>query len=417
MTTIVLATNNAHKVTELQALLRDAGLDVSCVAMRDVCGPVEIDETGATFEENAYIKAITIHRLTGLPVVADDSGLEVDVLDGAPGVRSARYAGPDATDERNRVALRHALSDHAADTSSARFRCVLCYVDAYRTLFGVGSCEGAIISEERGANGFGYDPMFVPHGHTRTFGEMDASEKASMSHRGAATSDLARHLRALLRDTGHATIDDALPRPDALIMASVYAVIGNDAMLRSTIRHFVRDDEDALVLHEALLQSYLFAGFPVALEALAIVDEECRDILGEQRWPEAEAYNVELFRRRGEELCRRVYGSVYERMMDRLGAITPDLSSWMIVEGYGKTLSRPALDIIERELCIVGMLAALGRENQLRSHVRGAFLVGATADHLHACADVVVESCGRMAGDAILRNILLQEGSLANDGR
>jgi XTP/dITP diphosphohydrolase len=416
MTTIVLATNNAHKVSELQSLFVAAGLDVSCVAMRDVCGPVEIDETGLTFEENAYIKAMTIHRLTGLPVVADDSGLEVDILDGAPGVRSARYAGPDATDERNREALRRALTDRGTSTSTARFRCVLCYVDAYRTLFGVGSCEGAVHAEERGEHGFGYDAMFVPAEHDRSFGEMDASEKALLSHRGAATTDLARHLSALMRDAGHSTIDDALPRPDALIMASVYAVIGNDDMLRSTIRHFVRDGDDALVLHEALLQSYLFAGFPVALEALAIVDEECRAILGEQRWPAAEPFDGDLFRRRGEELCRRVYGSVYDRMMERLGAITPDLSSWMIVEGYGKTLSRPALGIVERELCIVGMLAALGRENQLRSHVRGAFLVGATSDHLRACAHVVVESCGRVAGDAVLRNILLQEGSLASNG-
>ena len=109
VTTIVLATNNAHKVEELQALLRGAGLSVHCVPLRDVCGPVEIDETGTTFEENAYIKAMAIHARTGMPVLADDSGLEVDVHDGEPGVYSARFAGVAATDAMNRDALRKAM--------------------------------------------------------------------------------------------------------------------------------------------------------------------------------------------------------------------------------------------------------------------------------------------------------------------
>ncbi|MCX6140041.1 MAG: RdgB/HAM1 family non-canonical purine NTP pyrophosphatase [Candidatus Kapabacteria bacterium] len=409
MNTVIIATGNTHKVDELTQLLRGQGLDIQCVAMTDVVGPITIDETGSTFEENAFIKAMTVHERTGLPVIADDSGLEVDILDGEPGVLSARYSGDGATDASNREAVRTALSAKGESQSPARFRCVLCYMDSLRTIFGVGASEGVITSQERGESGFGYDSMFTPNGGSKTYAELSTAEKISISHRGVAVADLARHLRALANESGHATIDDALPTTDALIMASVCAVTGNTAQLRSTIQHFVRDDADAALLHEALLQSYLFAGFPVALEALAIADEECRVIVGEHQWAKADVFDIQLFRERGEELCKRVYGSVYDRMMSRLGAITPELSSWMIIEGYGKTLSRPQLDIINRELCIVGILASLGHNNQLRSHVRGAFLVGATTEQLRSCADVVIELCGKEQGNEILRLVLLQE--------
>lgn len=411
MKTVIIATGNAHKVEELTMAFRDQGIDIQCAPMTQVLGDIQIEETGVTFEENAYIKALTIHRLTGLPVIADDSGLEIDALGGQPGVLSARYSGEGATDSRNRDAVRRALTSRGAPTSTARFRCVLCYMDGMRTLFGIGTSEGTIGMEERGENGFGYDPMFTPENATRTYAEHRQEEKLAISHRGAAVKDLSRHLMALEHDAGHATIDDPLPTTDALIMASVSAVTGNVEQLRSTIRHYVRDTNDAVLLHEALLQSYLFAGFPVALEALAIADEECRSILGSLTWKNAEEFDVKAFRDRGELLCKQVYGSVYEKMMDRLGSITPELSSWMIVEGYGKTLSRPELDIIRRELCIVGILAALERENQLRSHVRGAFLVGADASHLRACADVVTEMCGKRQGESILRLVLLQEAA------
>ncbi|MBK6292631.1 MAG: RdgB/HAM1 family non-canonical purine NTP pyrophosphatase [Ignavibacteria bacterium] len=411
MKTVIIATGNAHKVEELTVAFRAQGIDVHCVPMTQVLGDVQIEETGVTFEENAYIKALTIHRLTGLPVIADDSGLEIDALDGEPGVLSARYSGEGATDSRNRDAVRRSLTSRGATNSSARFRCVLCYMDAMRTLFGIGTSEGTIGMEERGEHGFGYDPMFTPLDSNRTYAEHSQEEKLSISHRGAAVKDLSRHLVALDEDAGHASIDDPLPTTDALIMASVSAVTGNVEQLRSTIRHFVRDMNDAVLLHEALLQSYLFAGFPVALEALAVADEECRSILGTLTWKNADDFDVQAFKERGEQLCKRVYGSVYERMMERLGTITPELSSWMIVEGYGKTLSRPELDIVRRELCIVGILAALERENQLRSHVRGAFLVGANAADLRACADVVTEMCGRRQGESILRLVLLQEAA------
>lgn len=411
MKTVIIATGNAHKVEELTAAFRDQGIDIQCLPMTQVLGDVQIEETGVTFEENAYIKALTIHRLTGLPVIADDSGLEIDALNGEPGVLSARYSGEDATDSRNRDAVRRAMTSRGVTISNARFRCVLCYMDGMRTLFGIGTSEGTVGLEERGDNGFGYDPMFTPTDSIRTYAEHSQEEKLAISHRGSAVKDLSRHLIALEEDAGHASIDDPLPTTDALIMASVSAVTGNVDQLRSTIRHFVRDMNDAVLLHEALLQSYLFAGFPVALEALAVADEECRSILGTVTWKNADDFDVQTFRDRGEQLCKRVYGSVYERMMERLGTITPELSSWMIVEGYGKTLSRPELDIIRRELCIVGILAALERENQLRSHVRGAFLVGANAEDLRACADVVTEMCGKRQGESILRLVLLQEAA------
>lgn len=410
MNTVIIATGNTHKVEELTQLFHKEGLDLHCVAMTDVVGTLSIDETGSTFEENAFIKALAVFEITGLPVIADDSGLEVDALNGDPGVLSARYSGEGATDERNRIAVRQALTARGVTQSPARFRCVLCYMDGLRTVFGVGASEGTIQHEERGEHGFGYDSMFTPNGGTKTYAELSTHEKISISHRGSAATDLSRHLRALALESGHATIDDPLPTSDALIMASVSAVTGNTAQLRSTIQHFVRDEADAVLLHEALLQSYLFAGFPVALEALSIADEECRDIIGEHQWAKADVFDMQKFTQRGQELCKRVYGNVYDKMMSRLGAITPELSSWMIIEGYGKTLSRPQLDIINRELCIVGMLAALGHSNQLRSHVRGAMLVGATSDQLRSCADVVFELCGKEQGNEILRLVLLQEG-------
>lgn len=406
---VLLATTNVHKVEELQMLFRANGLDVSLIPLSSLALDISIDETGATFEENAYIKAITLHRLTGMPVLADDSGLEIDALNGAPGVRSARFSGEHATDASNREAVRAELGRLGLNLSDARFRCVLCYVDGLRALFGIGISEGSISSDERGSNGFGYDPMFTPKEVNRRYAELTLEEKAQISHRGRAVNDLTVHLIAIASNDGHAVSVDPLPVNDALVMASVSAVMNDVASLRSTIRHFVRSYTDAIMLHEALLQLYLFAGFPVALEALAIADEECRAILGPIEWPLADSYNEELFRVRGEELCQRIYGNVYEKMIDKLRRITPELSSWMIVEGYGKTLSRPALPIVQRELCIVGILAALERENQLRSHIRGAFRVGATAADLSACADVVTELCGKRQGDHILRLVLLQE--------
>lgn len=412
---IILATSNAHKVEELSALFTTAGLNVNLVPMTDVLGGLEIEETGKTFEENAYIKAMTVHNKTGLPVLADDSGLIVDALAGAPGVRSARYAGPTATDADNRAALQSALSGTGVNESTARFTCVLCYVDGLRTLFGSGSIEGTIQMVEKGANGFGYDSLFIPSGSDLTFAEHSQVEKAEISHRGRAVADLSRQFRRLTSESSESAHSNMLDPTDALMMASVFAVTNNASELRATIRRFVRSTNDALMLHEALLQLYLFAGFPAALDSLSIADEECKGILGDFSWSPAEPYNQELFQRRGLELCSQIYGSVFNNLIERLGKVSPELTSWMIVEGYGKTLSRDNLNIVARELCNVCVLAVLDRQTQLRSHVRGALLVGATIEQLYRCADIVSECSSSKHGDSILGFILLQENPSLNE--
>lgn len=402
---IVLATSNQHKVVELKSLFAAHGMDVELIRSVDVIGPLDIDETGHTFEENAYIKAIAVFERCGLPTLADDSGLEVEALDGAPGVRSARYAGPNATDADNRAHLISVFKQQKISESPASFRCALCYIDPLRTLFGIGSSQGAIQPHERGSNGFGYDPLFVPDGETRTYAEMTPQEKQSRSHRGRAVEDLVKHLAPLIMNAGHAVEPDPLPALDALIMASVAAVLDQQDHLRTAIRLFVRSANDARMMYEALLQSYLFAGFPVALDALTILEEEVRTLLPDMEHRKPTPFDVDTFRQRGSVLCGQIYEGVYDKMMERLNAITPDLSDWMIVEGYGKTLSRDGLSVSMRELCNVAVLAVLGRQNQLTSHVRGALRVGATADQLWACADAITEWAGNEAGERLRATI------------
>lgn len=396
---IVLASGNRHKVHELQQLFREGGLaDVELVAMTDLVGAMDIDETGSTFEENAYIKAEAIHALTGLPVLADDSGLCVDLLDGAPGVWSARYAGAGATDADNRQALRKALHDRGQRSSAARFVCVLWYIDSQRS-FGIeGTSHGHVHDEERGEGGFGYDPMFVPTGSERTYAEHTSQEKSTSSHRGQATRLMIERLLQIHHDAPSLSTHADLTLDD-LCRASVAAVRA-DAQLLRAIASTARDTVQARRLYEAMLQTYLFAGFPTALEALGVVNDVFT-ATGISSPDVTESYNVEEFTTRGEALCRDVYGHIYEKMMQRFGSISPSMQSWMITEGYGKTLSRAGLTMLERELCIVCMLAALDRPAQLYSHVRGSINVGATAEHLALCQDVVVEQCGSGKGLAL----------------
>ncbi|HEX8385204.1 MAG TPA: RdgB/HAM1 family non-canonical purine NTP pyrophosphatase [Rubricoccaceae bacterium] len=182
-TDLVLATRNPGKVAELAARL--AGLGVRLVSAADVPGAPDVEETADTLAGNATLKAVALHAHTGLPALADDTGLLVDALGGAPGVYSARYAGPDADDAANRARLLAAL-DGATDRS-ARFETVLALAtDAGVRLF-TGVCTGRIATEERGASGFGYDALFVPDdGDGRTFAEMTRDEKGRISHRARA---------------------------------------------------------------------------------------------------------------------------------------------------------------------------------------------------------------------------------------
>lgn len=182
MQQLLVATKNAHKTREIAEIL---GPDWS---VTDLTAHPEIDgaeETGETFPENAILKATHGSRLFDGLVLADDSGLEVDALGGAPGVRSARYAGEKASDEANRNKLLLALGDTAART--ARFRCAMAIAHAGRL---VGTCEGAvegfILNEPRGTGGFGYDPLFVPEGFSETFAELPSATKNGLSHRGRA---------------------------------------------------------------------------------------------------------------------------------------------------------------------------------------------------------------------------------------
>jgi XTP/dITP diphosphohydrolase len=193
MITVVLATRNAHKVTELSRILD--GLPVELVSGNDLDLP-DIEETGDTFAENALLKARACAAMTGLPAVADDSGIVVDGLGGEPGVRSARYAGGHGDDEAN---LRLVLERLGASAQrSGRFVCVAALV----TPDGVevteeGVMEGVITHEPRGDRGFGYDPIFVARGEQRTNAELTADEKDAISHRGAAFRALRPHLEKL----------------------------------------------------------------------------------------------------------------------------------------------------------------------------------------------------------------------------
>ena len=192
--TLVLATRNPGKIAEIKALL--PGVRVRPAASFPGCP--EPEETGRTFVENALIKARAVARFTERTTLADDSGLEVDALDGAPGVRSARYAGEDATDQENIHRLLDALSGIPDADRTARFRCVMAVVvPDGRMWTEEGVCEGRIIREPLGESGFGYDPLFVPAGYANTFGELDATIKNRISHRSKALRRIARALQAL----------------------------------------------------------------------------------------------------------------------------------------------------------------------------------------------------------------------------
>ena len=191
---IVLATRNPGKVAELRALLAD--LPVDLVSASEVEGAPEVDEDAPTLEGNAQKKAWALHAHTGLPALADDTGLEVDALGGAPGVHSARFAGPDADAEANRIRLLRDLA--GADDRAARFRTVLAFADGGDVQFFEGICEGRITNVERGEGGFGYDALFQPEGETRTFAEMPAEAKNRISHRGRALEGFAAYLHRRL---------------------------------------------------------------------------------------------------------------------------------------------------------------------------------------------------------------------------
>ncbi len=190
---LVVATNNQGKVRELKKLLEPLGFEP--VSLKDEGIEIEVTEDGETFAENARIKAEAIHEIVRCPVIADDSGLEIDFLGGAPGIYSARYAGENATDAERMEKVLAELGGADESLRTARFVCALyCILDDETQYSVLGACDGIIGTEPVGENGFGYDPIFVlPDG--RTMAQLDESEKNEISHRANALRKLAQVLK------------------------------------------------------------------------------------------------------------------------------------------------------------------------------------------------------------------------------
>lgn len=199
MKRLILATRNANKVTELHAILAAAGLDVELVGADAYPEIPDVKETGVTFAENALLKAHALAQATGHPAVADDSGLCVDVLNGAPGIFSARWAGTHGDDKANLDLLLAQLSDIAEEHRAAHFACAaaLALPDGTERVV-EGRLEGTLRHEPAGSGGFGYDPILQPLGETRTCAELTAEEKNAISHRGKAFRGLVPVVRELL---------------------------------------------------------------------------------------------------------------------------------------------------------------------------------------------------------------------------
>jgi XTP/dITP diphosphohydrolase len=202
-TTVVVASNNRSKILEFRGLLADLPIEV--LGLSEVLSErLTIVEDGKTFEENALKKANGVAEAVLMLTLADDSGLEVDALGGRPGVRSARFAHDRATDAENNAALLTALAEIEEEHRTARFRCVLALIDPFATeeaspIVVEGTCQGSISREPRGAGGFGYDPLFVVRGKTRTMAELTDEEKNALSHRAKAVELLKPSLAAILR--------------------------------------------------------------------------------------------------------------------------------------------------------------------------------------------------------------------------
>lgn len=189
----LVATNNQGKLKEFNQILGELGIE--CVSLRDLGITADVEETGTTFLENALLKAKEIYQIAKIPTISDDSGLMVDALDGEPGVYSARYAGEPSDDQKNMDKLLANLKEEPNRT--ARFKSVIAAVFSEDDIVvAEGECEGVIIDEKRGKNGFGYDPIFYVESLGKTFSEMTDAEKNSLSHRGNAIRNLKEQLKS-----------------------------------------------------------------------------------------------------------------------------------------------------------------------------------------------------------------------------
>ncbi len=211
MNILVLATRNEGKVREFNELLKEFPVEVK--SLNDF-GPIpEVEEDGATFDDNAYKKAHFTAKVLGLPAIADDSGLVVDALGGAPGVKSARYAGEKATDQENIEKLLREMAGRS--DRRAAFECVISIaVPSGPALTYEGRCEGEITTEPRGTDGFGYDPVFYYPPLKKTFAEIPLAEKNKVSHRGKALAQMAQEFEKILVWLNHRLAEEKSPKPD-----------------------------------------------------------------------------------------------------------------------------------------------------------------------------------------------------------
>lgn len=192
MKTIILASNNKNKLKEITEKVKE--LDFKIISQSEAGYDIEVEETGKTFEENAILKAEAIYKISNMPVIAEDSGLEIDSLNGEPGVYTKRYAGENATSQDKIEKVLKLMENVEESKRTARFRCVICYIDekGEKHIFD-GSCEGKITYEPYGTDGFAYDPIFLYD--TRTFAQMTSEEKNKISHRGKAVNELVEYLQ------------------------------------------------------------------------------------------------------------------------------------------------------------------------------------------------------------------------------
>lgn len=208
---IVLATTNKNKVKEFQEMVKDLPVEIRSIAE---FGPIpECIEDGETFDDNAYKKALHTAKILGLPAIADDSGLEVEALGGAPGVYSARYAGPKATDNENCQKLLTEMQGQ--ENRKAAFQCVLSIaVPSGPALTYRGSCEGTILEERQGQSGFGYDPLFYYEPFGKSFAECGMKEKNKISHRGKAMAELRQEFDKVMIWLDQRLTEEKPPKPD-----------------------------------------------------------------------------------------------------------------------------------------------------------------------------------------------------------
>ena len=196
---VVVASRNRHKLAEIGVLLADAGLPWELISIDEVAPGCVLTEDEPSFEGNALSKARQAAAASGLPALADDSGIEVDALDGAPGVYSARWSGEPSDDARNNQKMLRELAGVATEKRTARYRCAAVFVDPARgvEIVRTGACEGRLLESARGTGGFGYDPLFFIESLGHTMAEIDLAEKNRLSHRAVAFRQLARALAEL----------------------------------------------------------------------------------------------------------------------------------------------------------------------------------------------------------------------------